>query len=90
VYIGGHERWVNDRAGCNKMLGRAKNAQGMAGLTPRHGKLTYNPTRSRGLGADDMLLTHRGLWVASDNFDDAVQCAHDFDHAGLCYLPYSK
>jgi hypothetical protein len=90
VYIGGHERWVNDRAGCNKMLGRAKNAQGMAGLTPRHGKLTYNPTRSRGFGADDMLLTHRGLWVASDNFDDAVQCAHDFDHAGLCYLPYSK
>jgi hypothetical protein len=88
VYIGGHERWANDRLGCNKKAGKAQDAQGMAGLSPRHGRLTYNPTRSRGFGADDMLLTQRGLWVASDNFEDAVQCGHDFDHAGLCLLPY--
>jgi hypothetical protein len=90
VYIGGHERWVNNSQGCDVMGSGAKNAQGMAGLGPSHGRLTYNPTRSRGFGADDMLLTQRGLWVASDNFDDAVQCGHDFDHAGLCYLPYKK
>jgi hypothetical protein len=88
VYIGGHERWVDNRHGCNSKGARARNAQGIAGLSPKRGGLTYNPTRSRGFGADDMLITQRGLWVASDNFDAAVQCGHDFDHAGLCYLPY--
>jgi hypothetical protein len=88
VYIAGHERWVNNRQSCNVMGSRAKEAQGMAGLSPRHGILRYNPTRSRGFGADDLLVTHRGLWVASDNFEDAVQCGHDFDHAGLCFLRY--
>jgi hypothetical protein len=88
VYIGGHERWVNDRLGCNVKAGKAQDAQGMAGLSPRHGRLTYNPTRSRGFGADDILIRPRGLWVASDNFEDAIQCGHDRDHAGLCFLPY--
>jgi len=50
-------------------------APGLAGLTPgaAGGSLVLNSTgraglysRSRGHGADDMLLTNAGLWIASD------------------------
>jgi hypothetical protein len=89
VYIGGHERWVNNRLACNTMSPKAKDAQGMAGLSPRNGALVYNPTRARGIGADDMLITRAGLWVASDNFDGADECGGVSGHAGICLLPYS-
>ena len=39
----------------------------MEGLSPATGLLTFNPTRARGQGADDMLVTSAGLWIASDN-----------------------
>jgi hypothetical protein len=61
----------------------------MAGLSPRNGALVYNPTRARGIGADDMLITRAGLWVASDNFDGADECGGVSGHAGICLLPYS-
>ena len=46
----------------------------MEGLTPATGALTFNPTRGRGLGADDMLVTSAGLWIASDNLNGTSQC----------------
>ena len=61
----------------------------MAGLSPTTGALTFNPTRDRGLGADDMLITSAGLWIASDNFDGSSRCAGVFGFAGICFLPYS-
>ena len=45
----------------------------MVGLSPS-GAVTFDPTRSRGKGADDMLLTRNGLWIASDNFDGSQAC----------------
>ena len=47
---------------------------GMEGLSPTTGALTFNPTRARGLGADDMLVTSAGLWIASDNLSNSNQC----------------
>jgi hypothetical protein len=61
----------------------------MEGLSPSSGRLTFNPTRSRGLGADDMLITRAGLWIASDNFDRSNKCGGISGHAGICFLPYS-
>jgi hypothetical protein len=64
----------------------------MEGLSPSTGLVTSNPpvyTRARGLGADDMLITSAGLWIASDNMDNASQCDGVFGHAGICFLPYS-
>jgi hypothetical protein len=87
VYFGGHERWANNRHGCNKAGPGAIRAPGMAGLSPA-GAVTYDPTRSRGRGADDMLLTSSGLWVASDNFHGSDRCGRRFGHAGICFLPY--
>jgi hypothetical protein len=88
VYIAGHERWASNKAGCNKKGTGAVDADGMGGLSPRNGTLTYSPSRSRGFGADDMILTHAGLWVASDNFEGADQCGGAVGHSGICFLPY--
>jgi hypothetical protein len=51
--------------------------------------LTFNPTRSRGEGADDMLITNDGLWIASDTQNGAAQCGGKSNHAGICLLPYA-
>ena len=65
--------------GCNKPGPGAFRAQGMEGLDPANGTCTSPAnrglyTRARGLGADDMLVTTAGLWIASDNLDNASQC----------------
>jgi hypothetical protein len=46
----------------------------------------WNPTRDRGHGADDLLLTRAGLWVASDTYFHSVLCAHKH-HPGICFFP---
>jgi hypothetical protein len=88
VYIGGHERWASNPGGCDNPGPGAVTAQGMAGLSPADGSVVWNPSRARGLGADDMLVTSAGLWIASDNQNGASQCAGKSGHAGICFLPY--
>jgi hypothetical protein len=87
IYFGGHERWADNRHGCDHRGPGAIKSPGMVGLSAS-GAVTFDPTRSRGLGADDMLLTGAGLWIASDNFDGGQRCAHTKGLAGLCFLPY--
>ena len=89
AYIGGHERWASNPNGCDFAGPGAISAPGMAGLSPTTGALTFNPTRDRGLGADDMEITSAGLWIASDNLDGSNRCAGVSGHAGICFLPYS-
>ena len=45
-------------------------------------------SHDRGLGADYMLVTSAGLWIASDNFDDTQYCG-GVSTSGICFLPYS-
>jgi len=89
AYFGGHERWSENPDGCDFAGPGAIPAPGMEGLSPATGTLTFNPTRSRGLGADDMELTSAGLWIASDNFDGSYYCGGVDGLAGICFLPYS-
>ena len=70
-----------DRIGVGRRTGR-----GVVGASA----VSFNPTRARGLGADDMLLTSAGLWIASDNFDGSSTCAGVYGYAGICFLPYSN
>ena len=95
VYAGGHERWANNPRGCNQPGPGALPAPGLGGFTPGGSLLTNSGgtagrySRARGLGADDMLRTPAGLWIASDNFDGSVTCGGVTDHAGICFLPNS-
>jgi hypothetical protein len=103
VYVGGHEEYADNPAGCKTAGPGAVPAPGLAGLSPSTGMALLDPrgtaglySRSRGSGADDMLLTGAGLWVASDNgvFSDGTfhlsdSCGGVRGHAGICFLPYS-
>ena len=96
VYVGGHERWASNPLQCdNNTTGTAVAAPGMVGLSPLNGSVTVNPTRGKGIGADDMVVTGAGLWIASDNGFNAADCGRtttgtpSHDHAGICFLPYS-
>ena len=95
VYVGGHQRWANNPRGCNQPGPGAIPAPGLGGFTPR-GSLLTNAAgtagryrRARGLGADDLLRTPAGLWIASDNFAGSVTCGGVTGHAGICFLPHS-
>jgi hypothetical protein len=89
AYFGGHERFANNPSGCDAAGPGSVNAAGMVGLSPTDGSVSFNPTRARGLGADDMVITSVGLWIANDNLDGANQCGGVAGHAGLCLLPYT-
>ena len=100
VYAGGHERWGDNARGCNAAGPGAIASPGMGGYTPGltgghlltgpagHG--LYSRGRGRGLGADDMLVTGAGLWIASENLDGTDRCGGVGGHAGICFLPYTS
>jgi hypothetical protein len=95
AYFGGHERWSMNKNGCNFQGHGAYTATGMEGLSPANGDLYVNSgrhsgyyERSRGLGADDMLITSAGLWIASDNEDHSQTCGFVSGLSGICFLPY--
>jgi hypothetical protein len=89
VYVGGHERWLDNRVACDWAGPGAVSRPGIGAVSQATGLATaWNPTRDRGVGADDMLLTKAGLWVASDNLHDSTLCAGAY-HPGLCFFPKS-
>jgi hypothetical protein len=101
AYFAGHERWSENSNGCNTAGPGAITDPGMEGLAPGTGQDLLNSTgtalytRSRGKGADDMLVTSAGLWIASDNgishngtFEVSQKCNGVSGHAGICFLPY--
>ncbi len=89
VYIGGHQRWASNPVGCDAKGIGGVDQPGMGSLSPATGAVLPNsPKRGRGLGADDMLVTSAGLWIASDNQGGTSMCAGQFGHAGICFLPY--
>jgi hypothetical protein len=89
VYFGGHERWI-DNNGCDYKGTTGLDRPGIGAVDGTTGlATTWNPTRDRGHGADDMQLTAQGLWVASDNYFGSVYCAHRY-HPGICLFPWSS
>lgn len=87
VFAGGHQRWVSNPQGCDAAGPGAIPQTGLAEFDPATGNYQPGPDRGRGWGADDLLRTPAGLWVASDNFAGTVTCAGQSGHSGICFLP---
>jgi hypothetical protein len=67
VYVQGHQRWLNNPFGQDSAGPGAVSRPGIGAISPTSGSaLSWNPTKGRGVGGKDLLVTSRGLWVASD------------------------
>ena len=68
VYVGGHNRWLNNPYGQDSPHAGAVPRPGLGALEPDNGvPMAWNPGRNpRGHGAEVVLATATGIWVGSD------------------------
>jgi hypothetical protein len=67
VYVGGHQRWLNNPHGFNSEGPGAVSRPGIGAISPRTGRaLPWNPTKKRGEGTKVIYATPTGVWFGSD------------------------
>ena len=83
VYVGGHQRWLDNPNGRDSAGPGAVSRPGIGSIDPVTGKATsWNPTKSRNHGTMVLYATPRGLWVGSDGTRFGGE-----DHAGIGFAP---
>lgn len=86
VYVGGHQRWLNNDAGKDRAAAGAVPRPGLGALDPRSGvPLAWNAARNpRGDGAQVVYAGPSGLFVGSDT--DYIG-NYRYQRGKLAYLP---
>jgi hypothetical protein len=84
VYVGGHQRWMNNPFTADALGPGGVSRPGIAALDPVNGMpYSWNPGRNpRGTGVWALTSTGDGLWVGSDT--DYIDSLY---HAKLAFLP---
>jgi hypothetical protein len=84
VYVGGHQRWLDNAYGHDTAGPDAVSRPGIGALDPTSGKaLSWNPTRTRGHGVEVLMATtDGGLFVGSDT----DELGHEY-HQKVGYFP---
>ncbi|HEX4017816.1 MAG TPA: PKD domain-containing protein [Frankiaceae bacterium] len=86
VYVGGHNRWLDNPYGQDNPKAGAVPRPGLAALDPANGiPLSWNPGRNpRGHGAEVVYATSAGIWVGSDT--DWIG-NYQYKHQKLAFFP---
>ncbi len=67
VYVGGHQRWLNNPFGRDSAGSGAVSRQGIGAIDPASGlALPWNPGKTRGVGTKFIYATSTGIWFGSD------------------------
>jgi hypothetical protein len=67
VYVGGHQRWLDNPYGSDSAGPGAVSRPGIGAIDPVSGRaLSWNPTKDRNHGTEKLYATPAGLWVGSD------------------------
>jgi len=83
VYVGGHQRWLDNAQGHDNAGPGAVSRPGIGAIDPTTGKaLAWDPTKSRQHGTVELFATTCGLWVGSDGPDYFNET-----HAGIAFAP---
>jgi len=68
VYVGGHQRWLDNCGGRDSAVPGSFSAEGIGAIDARTGLAirSWNPGRTRGVGAEELVADRDGLYVGSD------------------------
>lgn len=68
VYVGGHQRWLDNCGGRDAPVAGSFAADGIGAINATTGRAirTWNPGRTRGVGAEELVANADGLHIGSD------------------------